>query len=96
MYEVVNKTDNNFDTADNDDGNDDKKKSANNLDKSVERVETNSHVWNNIKPTTVDPLLVFIGVVKANSPTIAFLIGVLFFFVMVAMNDAVLFIQPEK
>ena len=41
MFEVVNDTDDNFDTADNDDGNDAKKKSVDNREDTVEGVENN-------------------------------------------------------
>jgi hypothetical protein len=96
MFKVDNETDNNFDTADNDDGDDAKKKSVDNRDDTVEGLETNGHVSANNEPTTADTFLVFFGVVNANLPTIAFLRGDLLLFTMVAMNDEVLFIQPER
>ncbi len=96
MFEVVDKTEDNFDTADNDDGDDAKKKSVDDQDDTIEEVETNGHVSANNEPTTADTFLVFFGVVNANLPTIAFLRGGLLLFAMVAMNDEVLFIQPER
>ena len=91
MFEVVDETDSEFDTSNNNDGDDDKNKSINNRDNSVE-----GDVLTNNKLTTADLCIVFFRVVNANLPNIAFLSGGLFFFVMVAMNDEVLFIQPEK
>ena len=96
MFEVVDETDDDFDTENNDDGDDDENISVDDRDDSVEGVDTNWHVSTNNKPTTADPFLVFSGVVNANLPTIAFLSGGLNFFAMVAMNDEILFIQPDK
>ena len=96
MFEVVDETDDDFDTADNNDGDDAEKKSVNDRDDTVEGVENNEHVSANNEPTTSDTFLVFFGVVNANLPTIAFLRGGLLLFAMVAMNDEVLFIQPER
>jgi hypothetical protein len=41
MFEVVNNTEDNFDTADNDDGDDAKKRSINDQEDTVEGVENN-------------------------------------------------------
>ena len=88
--------DDNFDTANNDDGDDDKKKPVNDRDDSVDGVDTNRHISTNKEPTTADPFLVFSGVVNANLPAIVFLSGGSNFFAMVAMNDEILCIQPDK
>ncbi len=96
MFELVNETDDDFDTADNDDGDDAKKKSVDDRDDTVEGVETNGHVSANNKPTAADTFLVFFGVVNANLPTIPFLRGGLLLFAMVATNDEVFFIQPAR
>ena len=76
MFKVVDKTDDDFDIVDNDNGNDGKNKFVDDQCNSVEGVETNSHVSANNKSTTADPFLVFFGVVNANLPTIVFLRGV--------------------
>ena len=96
MFEAVDKTDDDFDTADNDDGDGAEKKSVDDRDNTVEGVETNGHISATNVPTTADTFLVLFEVVNANLPTIAFLRGGLLLLTMVAMNDEVLFIQPQR
>ena len=59
MFEVVDDTDNNFDTADNDDGNDAKKRSVNNQEDTVKRVENNGDDSTTNEPTTADTVCFF-------------------------------------
>jgi hypothetical protein len=94
MFEVVNDTDNDFDTADNDDGNDAKKRSVNDRDNTVEGVENNGDDLTTNEPTTADTVRFFFGVLDADLPTFVFLRGALLFFAMIAMNvGVVIFIQ---
>ena len=94
MFEVVNNTDNDFDTADNDDGNDAKKRSINNQEDTVKGVENNGDDSTTNEPTTADTVGFFSGVFNADLLTFVFLRGALLFFAMVAMNVGVfIFIQ---
>ncbi len=94
MFEVVNDTDNDFNTADNDDGNDAKKRSVDNREDTVEGVESNGDDLTTNEPTTADTVRFFFGVFDADLPTFAFLRKALLFFAMVAMNvGVVIFIQ---
>ncbi len=54
MFEVVNNTDDNFDTADNNDGNDAKKRSIDNQEDTIEGVENNGDNSTTNEPTTAD------------------------------------------
>ncbi len=54
MFEVVNNTDDNFDTADNNDGDDAKKRSINNREDTIEGVENNGDNSTPNEPTTAD------------------------------------------
>ncbi len=54
MFKVVNDTDDNFDTADNNDGDDAKKRSINNQEDTVEGVENNGNDSTTNEPTTAD------------------------------------------
>ena len=96
MFEAVDETDDDFDTADNDDDDGAEKKSVDDRDNTVEGVETNGHISATNVPTTADTFLVLFEVANANLPTIAFLRGGLLLLTMVAMNDEVLFIQPQR
>ncbi len=94
MFEVVNDTDNDFDTADNDNGNNTKKRSVDNQEDTVEGVENNGDDSTTNEPTTADTVCFFFGVFGADLPTFVFLRGALLFFAMVAMNvGVVIFIQ---
>ncbi len=59
MFEVVNNTDDDFDTADNGDGNDAKKRSINNQEDTVEGVENNGDNSTTNEPTTADTVSFF-------------------------------------
>ncbi len=59
MFEVVNDTDNDFDTADNNDGNDAEKRSVNNREDTVEGVENNGDDLTTNEPTTADTVFFF-------------------------------------
>ncbi len=60
MFEAVNDTDNNFDIADNKDGDDAKKKSVNDREDTVEGVENNGDdSTTNEEPTTADTVHFF-------------------------------------
>jgi len=59
MFEDVNETDHNFNTAENDDSDDAEQKSVDDQDDTVEGVETNGLVSANNDPTTEDTFLVF-------------------------------------
>ncbi len=59
MIEVVNDTDNSFDTADNGDGNDTKKRSVNNQEDTAKGVENNGDDSTTNEPTTVDTVCFF-------------------------------------
>jgi hypothetical protein len=94
MFEVVIDTDNNFNTADNNDGNDAKKRSVDNREDTVEGVENNGDNLTANEPTTADTVRFFFGVFNADLPTFVFLRGALLFFAMVAMNvGVVIYIQ---
>ncbi len=94
MFEVVDNTDNEFDTADNDDGNDTKKRSVDDQEDTVEGVENKGDNSTTNEPTTLDTVCFFLGVFDADLPTFVFLRGALLFFTMVAMNvGVVIFIQ---
>ncbi len=54
MFEVVNDTDNGFDTADNDDGKEAKKRSVDDREDTVEGVENNGDDSATNEPTTAD------------------------------------------
>ena len=94
MFEDVNKTDGNFNTADNDNGNDAKK---------VHRGSRQHCRWGRNQRTCFGQqrtdsrghFSIFFWVVNANLPTIAFLMGGLLVFAMVTINDKVLFIEPR-
>ena len=89
-FEVVDETDGDFDTADNDDGDDAEEKSVDDRDDTVQGVETNGDVSGKNEPTAADNFLVFFGVVNANLPNVAFSRGFFLVFAMVAMNNEVL------
>ncbi len=94
MFEVVDDTDNNFDTADNDDGNDAKKRSVDDREDTVEGVENNGGDLTTNELTTADTVGFFFGAFDADLPTFVFLRGALLFFAMVTMNvGVVIFIQ---
>ncbi len=54
MFEVIGDTDDDFDTADNEDGNDAKKRSIDNQEDTVEGVENNGDDSTTNEPTTAD------------------------------------------
>ena len=89
-FELVDETDGDFDTTDNDNGDDAEKKAVDDRDDTVEGVQTNGDISCNNEPTAADTFLVFLGVVNANLPTVAFLRGGFLVFAMVAMNNEVL------
>ncbi len=94
MFEVVDDTDNNFDTADNNDGNNAKKRSVNNREDTVKGVENNGDDSTTNEPTTADTVCFFSRVFDTDLPTFVFLRGALLFFAMVAMNvGVVIFIR---
>ena len=94
MFEVVNDTDDDFDTADNNDGNNAKKRSIDDREDTVEGVENNGDDSTTNEPTTADTVHFFFGVFNADLPTFVFLRGALLFFAIVAMNvGVVIFIQ---
>ncbi len=94
MFKVVDNTDNDFDTADNNDGDDAKKRSVNDQEDTVEGVENNGDDSTTNEPTTADTVRFFSGVFDADLPTFVFLRGALLLFAMVAMNvGVVIFIQ---
>ncbi len=94
MFEVIDDTEDNFDTADNDDGNNAEKRSVNNREDTVEGVENNGDDSTTNEPTTADTVHFFFGVFDADLPTFVFLRGALLFFAMVVMNvGVVIFIQ---
>ncbi len=94
MFEVVNDTDDNFDTADNDDGNDAKRRSVDDQDDTVEGEENIGDDLTTNEPTTADTVGFFFGVFDADLPNFVFLRGALLFFAMIAINvGAVIFIQ---
>ncbi len=59
MFKVVDNTDDDFDTADNDDGNDAKKRSVNNREDTVEGVENNGDDLTTNEPMTADTVRFF-------------------------------------
>ena len=59
MFEVVNDTDNDFDTADNDNGNNTKKRSVDNQEDTVEGVENNGDDSTTNEPMTADTVFFF-------------------------------------
>ncbi len=59
MFEVVDNTDDDFDTADNDDGDDTQKRSVDNREDTVEGVENNGDNSTTNEPTTVDTVRFF-------------------------------------
>ena len=75
MFEAVDDTDNDFDTADNDDGNDAKKRSVDDREDIVEGVENNGDDSTTNEPTTADTVRFFFGVFDADLPTFVFLRG---------------------
>jgi hypothetical protein len=94
MFKVIDDTDNGFDTADNNNGNNAKKRSVNNRDDTVEGVENNREDSTTNEPTTADIVRFFFGVFNADLPTFVFLRGALLFFAMIGMNiGVVIFIQ---
>ncbi len=94
MFEVVDNTDDDFDTADNDNGNDAEKRSVDDQEDTVKGVENKGANSTTNEPTTADTVRFFFGVFDADLPTFVFLRGALLFFAMVAMNvGVVIFIQ---
>jgi hypothetical protein len=94
MFEVVNNTDDDFDTADNNDGDNAKKKFIDDQEDTIEGVENNGDDLTTNEPMTADTVRFFLGVLDADLPTFVFLRGALLFFAMVAMNvGVVIFIQ---
>ncbi len=94
MFEVVNNTDDDFETADNDDGDDAKKRSVDNREDTIEGVENNGDDLTTNEPMTADTVRFFWGVFDADLPMFVSLRGALLFFAMVAMNvGVVIFIQ---
>ncbi len=94
MFEVIDDTDNDFDIADNNDGNDAKKRSVDDREDTVEGVENNGDDSTTNEPMTAETVRFFFGVFDADLPTLVFLRGALLFFAMVAMNvGVVIFIQ---
>ncbi len=59
MFEVIDNTDNDFNTADNNDGDDAKKRSIDNQEDTVEGVENNGDDSTTNEPTTADTFLFF-------------------------------------
>ncbi len=91
MFKVVDDTVGNFDIADNEDGDDAKKKSVNDREDTIEGVENNENdSTTNEEPTTADTAHFFFGIFNADLPTFVFLRGALLFFAMVAMNNGVI------
>ncbi len=91
MFEVVDNTDGDFDIADNEDGNNAKKKSVDNREDTIKGVENNGDdSTTNEEPTTTDTARFFFGIFNADLPTFVFLRGALLFFAMVAMNVGVI------
>jgi hypothetical protein len=96
MFEVVNDIDNDFDIADNDDGDDAEKKSVNDREDTVEGVENNGNdLTTNEEQTTADTVCLFFGVFNTDLPTFVFLSGALLFFAMVAMNVGVVILNKS-
>ncbi len=94
MFEVVDDTDDDFDTADNDDGDNAEKRSVDNQEDTVEGVENNGDDLTTHEPMTADTVHFFFGDFNADLPMFVFLRGALLFFTMVAMNvGVVIFIQ---
>ena len=94
MFEVVDDTDNDIDTADNDDGDNAKKWSVDDQEDTVDGMENNGDDLTTNEPTTADTVRFIFGVFDADLPTFVFLRGALLFFAMVAMNvGVVIFIQ---
>ncbi len=60
MFEVVDDTEDNFDTADNDDGNDAKKRSIDDREDTVKGVENNRDDSTTNEPTTADTVRFFL------------------------------------
>ncbi len=89
IFEVVDNTDDNFNTADNDNGDDAKKRSVDDQEDNVKGVENNGDDSTTNEPTTADTVRFFFGVFDADLPTFVFLRGALLFFAMVAMNVGV-------
>ncbi len=83
MFEVLDDTDDDFDTADNDDGNDAKKRSVDNQEDTIEGVENNGDDSTTNEPTTADTVCFFLGVFDADLPMFVFLRRALLFFAMV-------------
>ena len=91
MFEVVDNTDNDFDTADNDDGDDAEKRSVDDREDTIKGVENNGdESTTNEEPTTADTARFFFRDFNADLPTFVFLRGALLFFAMVAMNVGVI------
>ncbi len=59
MFEVVDDTDNDYDTADNNDGDDAEKRSVDNQEDTVEGVENNGDDSTTNEPTTADTVRFF-------------------------------------
>ncbi len=94
MFEVVDNTDDDFNTADNNNGNDAEKRSVDDQEDTVKGVENNGDDSTTNEPTTADTVHFFPGVFDADLPTFVFLRGALLFFAMVVMNvGVVIFIQ---
>ena len=89
MFKVVDNTDDDFDTTDNDDGDDNKKRPVDEREDTVEGVEHNGGDSATNEPTSSDTVRFFFVVFNADLPTVVFLRGGLRFFVMVAMNAVV-------
>ena len=85
MFEIVDNTDNDFDTADIDDGDDVDKNSVNEREDTVKGVEHNGGNSTAKEPMRGDTICFVVVVFNADLPTIAFLRGVLWIFAMVAI-----------
>ncbi len=94
MFEVVDDTDDDLDTADNDNGNNAKKRSVDDQEDTVKEVENNGDDSTTNEPTTADTVCFLFRIFDADLPTFVFLRGALLFFTVVAMNvGVVIFIQ---
>ncbi len=72
MLEVIDDTDNDFDTADNNDGNDAKKRSVSNQEDTVEGVENNGNNLTTNEPTTADAVCFFLEFLTLTYPRLSF------------------------
>jgi hypothetical protein len=84
-FEIVDNTDNNFDTADIDDGDNVGKNSVHKQEDTVEGVEHNGGDSTAKEPTRGDTMCFFSVFFNADLPTIAFLRGGLWIFAMVVI-----------